>query len=863
MQHGSNMASSSPYFTAKLPAGHELLGELRPALLGRLRAHVLLSPAHAVAGSGAQPCREQCAIMLWIDDGRCTLTALRQLTPVARIAICTTLGVPATPVAPATQAARILQHINDKKAAAGNAAPAAGGPHGGGGAPAPAAAPPLAAVQPPPAALPAPGAPDGQAPLGAAAAGAPAPQSAAPGSGAFAPPSAGGGLGGEEDHEVHIRPPSRIDTLVTTVQRNIAHGMPWRDARLLVKNSGIPIPDDTYAGDVAPKLLLAVWAAEAPRTAGTVRALDDYTQQHVMAALQVDGSWPVPVQDAYIDSVLKLCRESCWARDPDLSHGLLSAARRGALALLSQVQAQTGHQPGARAQLAAALSVDEFQHLEALLTRTGRSFNDVSVTGDTWTLSAAGGSALSPAGTGGGGTIGSSGWTGGASSSSSTGGSATTSSTASHAEASSGAGVPALAQTQAEEQLLSLRFDVHALMSPKESGDLKARQKNAAAGVGEKRERSHPDATSNSDENDLQSLAQYPWNQRWKIRPSLSLSMLGRALRIGLTFCNEHCTGQLTTLVHNGLKREQDAIYSEFSAAANGDASGVAVALCIIPRAISYASSRAKAVLQDAEQQARAHPSSALLAFASQGRSVQEDTVGRFLDEVVKRITTEASAAASPLAVTACTILMYQEFLAGWMAPVFSFIFCEDLEQRWRLRAQASAHQGGAGNTSVTPKGGGESATQGGGGGSGGSLGGKTSDGAGTATQGQSVQTPFAFRHTIPCTIDIIGNTLGVPHQVACRKCKPVGRCHPNAECPARWAQVTGSPLPGFDADGTRTASAWCKNKEPIKATIRAWIALIKDHSKWNGTAPVPAGVRGAPSLADFEGQLARAPEKP
>mmetsp|Transcript_51765 Transcript_51765/g.108162 ORF Transcript_51765/g.108162 Transcript_51765/m.108162 type:complete len:201 (+) Transcript_51765:826-1428(+) len=82
--------------------------------------------------------------------------------------------------------------------------------------------------------------------------------------------------------------------------------------------------------------------------------------------------------------------------------------------------------------------------------------------------------------------------------------------------------MPVLALAQAEEQLLSLRFDVHALMSPKESSDLKARQKNMAAGVGDKRERSHPDAASNSDEGDLQALAQYPWNQRWKNRPSLS-----------------------------------------------------------------------------------------------------------------------------------------------------------------------------------------------------------------------------------------------------------------------------------------------------------------------------------------------------
>ena len=40
----------------------------------------------------------------------------------------------------------------------------------------------------------------------------------------------------------------------------------------------------------------------------------------------------------------------------------------------------TGQQPGARAQLVAALSSTEFCCLEALLTSTGRTFNDVSVT---------------------------------------------------------------------------------------------------------------------------------------------------------------------------------------------------------------------------------------------------------------------------------------------------------------------------------------------------------------------------------------------------------------------------------------------------------------------------------------------------
>ena len=164
-------------------------------------------------------------------------------------------------------------------------------------------------------------------------------------------------------------------------------------------------------------------------------------------------------------------------------------------------------------------------------------------------------------------------------------------------------------------------------------------------------------------------------------------------------------------------------------------------------------------------------------------------------------------------------------------------------------------------SASTTPRAGGDNSANGVGGSSGSSPGGKLADGAGGTAP--SLTSNFSFRRTIPSTVDIVGHTLGVSHQVPCKRCKPAGRCHPHAECPIRWAAVTGSALPGFDADGTRSALAWSKGKEPIKSTIRAWITLIKDHSKWNGTAPVPAGVHGAPSLADFEKQLTRAPDKP
>jgi len=114
-----------------------------------------------------------------------------------------------------------------------------------------------------------------------------------------------GGPGDAEDCEVQIRTHSHIDTLVTTAQHNTAHCVPWRDARPLVKNSGMPIPDDTPHGDVASELLVAVWAAEAPRAASTVRAIDDRTQQHVLAALKMESSWSIPLLDAYVDSVIK------------------------------------------------------------------------------------------------------------------------------------------------------------------------------------------------------------------------------------------------------------------------------------------------------------------------------------------------------------------------------------------------------------------------------------------------------------------------------------------------------------------------------------------------------------------------------
>jgi hypothetical protein len=77
-----------------------------------------------------------------------------------------------------------------------------------------------------------------------------------------------------------------------------------------------------------------------------------------------------------------------------------------------------------------------------------------------------------------------------------------------------------------------------------------------------------------------------------------------------------------------------------------------------------------------------------------------------------------------------------------------------------------------------------------------------------------------------------------------------------------RWIKA-GFPLPGFSPDGTRDTSVWRGNKEPIKATIAAWIAFLQDTSHFTSNGPIQASVTGALKLEDFQRRLAQAPAKP
>ena len=85
--------------------------------------------------------------------------------------------------------------------------------------------------------------------------------------------------------------------------------------------------------------------------------------------------------------------------------------------------------------------------------------------------------------------------------------------------------------------------------------------------LGHRRELPFPGTANSvnaSEETGVLPIAQYPWNQLFIIQPSYSLSMLGRFLRVRLTFCKENLADQMTCMVHARLADDQSTMYTAF-----------------------------------------------------------------------------------------------------------------------------------------------------------------------------------------------------------------------------------------------------------------------------------------------------------
>jgi hypothetical protein len=350
-----------------------------------------------------------------------------------------------------------------------------------------------------------------------------------------------------------------------------------------------------------------------------------------------------------------------------------------------------------------------------------------------------------------------------------------------------------------------------------------------------------------------------------RVQDSFSLSLLGRMLRICLRFCNDQFTDQMTVLLNKGLEEDQAKMYHEFLSAAGSDA---ALALCIAPGALQYGRRRMKSVANDSRVRSQTFPSSTFLKYVAEQRAAQSSELDAFLEAVTRRITSNAQGLVGA-SQAQCTVLMWQEFLGGWFPTSWSSVYCDDISDQWQRLKQSGGALGGhfAKGTVALPLTQ-SSAAYGGGVTHVPSTGASTvAGGAGAGTSltpaKQLPQSGYEFQLTIPCSVDIVGETLGTKFLGTCRVCTGK-RNHPTSECPSRW-QKKGLTLPGFNAaDGTRDGRAWTKSgKEPLRATIQSWIDFINNPTNWNGRSPVPAGVAGGLSVSDFEKRLPAAPTKP
>ena len=277
-----------------------------------------------------------------------------------------------------------------------------------------------------------------------------------------------------------------------------------------------------------------------------------------------------------------------------------------------------------------------------------------------------------------------------------------------------------------------------------------------------------------------------------------------------------------------------------------------------------------KSVANDSLVRSQTFLSSNFLKFVAEQRAAQSDEYDVFVEAVTRRIASNAQGLAGA-SQARCTVLMWQEFLGGWFPTPWSSAYCEDILAQWqRLKQSGGTFDGhfAGGNSSLPPA---HSSAAGGGGSSSFSssatgssaVAGGAGAGALQTPAGQSPQSRYEFQLTIPCSADIVGETLGIKFPGTCRSCGGK-RNHPASECPTRWQKQKGITLPGFTAAGMREGKAWTKSgKEPLKATIQSWIDFINDPTNWNGRSPVPAGVAGGLSVTDFEKRLPAAPTKP
>jgi hypothetical protein len=356
-------------------------------------------------------------------------------------------------------------------------------------------------------------------------------------------------------------------------------------------------------------------------------------------------------------------------------------------------------------------------------------------------------------------------------------------------------------------------------------------------------------------------LAAWPYEQRLKFEPNYSYSLCGRMLRNALRWCNRYFTDRLAQVTWKSQMSTTAELYTSFTDAVATQRNDYA--LLLASHAVAEATSQMTAIVSDAQANVSRFPQSRMLRHIATRREDQALELKIFLADVSQSITEATDRKTQPGAALATA--SWNDFIEGWLSKTDKSLVSAESLALTAAASGAAPPPTGAGSSS--PGSGG--AAQGGTpfkaprsvnnvspGGGGGTRGGATP--VGTPLGRLPLKSICVFQQHIPCSVDIVGDTLGVSGSPFCGKCKK-GH-HYFGECPVEWGKLR-RPLPGFADDGTRIDKSW-KDNEPLQRIVTLWTKFIQDNSNFGGNLAVPAGVPGAPTLADFQARIPGAPVK-
>jgi hypothetical protein len=326
-------------------------------------------------------------------------------------------------------------------------------------------------------------------------------------------------------------------------------------------------------------------------------------------------------------------------------------------------------------------------------------------------------------------------------------------------------------------------------------------------------------------------------------------------------------------MTHAARTSAADKLYDQFSSAVSSGSHDLA--LLVASQAVAEATEQMQCIVVNALDRSATYPGSAFMAYVAKRRQAQATELKVFLADIATRITDASKAqAASSGGATAAWV----DFLSGWLSRSDSDLVEPGSIQKVAQAASSTTLSAPAGAVSTPPRA--TSSAAGsqrtpkasspgtpGGSGSGGAkgsgnlgTGNNSSGGGGAVGSAASSFIPVwricRFKTHIPCSADIVGDSLGVLGAATCSQCNNGDHYH--GECPLKWGNA-GTALPGFTLDGQRIAADW-KDNEPLKRVVKQWVTFLKDTS--NFKQPSPAGVAGAPSLSDFEARVGAAPKK-